>query len=101
MDVPVRQRPLRRLQDRALGRLAIEGVKAIREVDPGGPDDRVDPGSLVCGVPASGPTRSGRRSAAKKTTEKAFEAWDTLFGKRGSRSWGAAPEILDIVGVNV
>lgn len=82
---------------RALCRLAIEGVKAIREVCPNARMVHVDP--LIYEVPP--PDRPDLADEAwEDTYEKAFEAWDILYG-RHLPELGGAPEILDIVGVNV
>lgn len=82
---------------RALCRLAIEGAKAIREVDPGARMVHVDP--LIYEVPP--PDRPDLADEAwHETYEKAFEAWDMLYGKLAPEL-GGSPEILDIVGVNV
>jgi hypothetical protein len=82
---------------RALCRLAIEGVKAIREACPDARMVHVDP--LVYAVPP--PDRPDLADEAwEETYEKAFEAWDILYGKH-MPELGGAPEILDIVGVNV
>lgn len=81
----------------ALCRLAIEGVKAIREVDPEARMVHVDP--IIYEVPPPDhPDLS--EEAWEDTYEKAYEAWDMLFGKLHPEL-GGAPEILDIVGVNV
>lgn len=81
----------------ALCRLAIEGAKAIREVDPEAHMVHVDP--LIYEVPP--PDRPDLSEEAwHETYEKAFEAWDILFGKL-QPELGGKPEILDIVGVNV
>jgi hypothetical protein len=82
---------------RALCRMAIEGAKAIREVDPEAHMVHVDP--LIYQVPP--PDRPDLSDEAwHETYEKAFEAWDILFGKL-QPELGGAPEILDVVGVNV
>jgi beta-glucosidase/6-phospho-beta-glucosidase/beta-galactosidase len=81
----------------ALCRMAIEGVKAIREVDPGARMVHVDP--LIHHVPP--PDRPDLADEAwNKAYEEAFEGWDILCG-RLQPELGGTPEILDIVGVNV
>lgn len=82
---------------RALCRMAIEGAKAIREVDPEARMVHVDP--LIYAVPP--PDRPDLADEAwHETYDKAFEAWDMLYG-RLAPELGGSPEILDIVGVNV
>src|SRR5581483_11413311 len=82
---------------RTLCRMAIEGVKAIREVDPQARMVHVDP--LIYEVPPDDrPDLSDE--AWEETYEKAFEAWDMLYGKLHPEL-GGTPDILDIVGVNV
>ena len=82
---------------RALCRMDIEGVKAIRQVDPAARMVHVDP--IIYAVPP--PDRPDLSDEAwAETYQTAFEAWDTLAGRR-SPELGGAPEILDIVGVNV
>jgi hypothetical protein len=82
---------------RALCRMAIEGAKAIREVDPDAHMVHVDP--LIYETPPKDrPDLSDE--AWRDTYEKAFEAWDILYGKLHPEM-GGTPEILDIVGVNV
>jgi hypothetical protein len=82
---------------RALCRMDIEGVKAIRQVDPVARMVHVDP--LIYAVPP--PDRPDLRDEAwEETYQTAFEAWDMLAG-RLNPELGGAPEILDIVGVNV
>lgn len=81
----------------ALCRMDIAGVKAIREVDPEARMVHVDP--LIHTVPP--PDRPDLADEARHQTEEAaFEAWDTLYG-RLHPEMGGAPELLDIVGVNV
>ncbi len=82
---------------RALCRMAIEGAKALREVDPEARMVHVDP--LIYEVPPQDRPDLAEQ-AWHDTYEKAFEAWDTLYG-RLSPELGGSPEILDIVGVNV
>lgn len=80
-----------------LCRMAIEGVKALREVDPKARMVHVDP--LIYEVaPDNRPDM--KNEAERETYVKAFEAWDMLFGKLRPEL-GGAPEILDVVGVNV
>jgi beta-glucosidase/6-phospho-beta-glucosidase/beta-galactosidase len=82
---------------RALCRMSIEGVKAIREVDPDARMVHVDP--IVHAVPP--PDRPDLSDEAREHAyEQAYEAWDMLYGKLNPEL-GGAPEILDIVGVNV
>jgi beta-glucosidase/6-phospho-beta-glucosidase/beta-galactosidase len=81
----------------AMCRMAIEGVKAIREIDPSARMVHVDP--LIYQVhPPDRPDLADE--AWEKTYEEAFEGWDILFGKL-KPELGGSPEILDIVGVNV
>jgi beta-glucosidase/6-phospho-beta-glucosidase/beta-galactosidase len=81
----------------ALCRMAIEGAKVIREVDPNARMVHVDP--LIYQVPP--PDRPDLSDEAwHETYEKAFEAWDILYGKL-QPELGGEPEILDVVGVNV
>jgi beta-glucosidase/6-phospho-beta-glucosidase/beta-galactosidase len=81
---------------RALCRLAIEGVKTIREVDPEARMVHVDP--IIHAVPP--PDRPDlAKDAYDKAYDEAYEAWDMLFGRLHAEL-GGAPEILDIVGVN-
>jgi beta-glucosidase/6-phospho-beta-glucosidase/beta-galactosidase len=82
---------------RALVRMDIAGVKAIREVQPDARMVHVDP--IVHAVPPP-----GRPDLADEAREeehrKAMEAWDMLAG-RIAPELGGSPDILDIVGVNV
>lgn len=81
----------------AMCRMAIQGVRAIREVIPDARMVHVDP--LIYQV--APPDRPDLADEARRETyEKAFEAWDMLYGKLHPEL-GGAPEILDIVGVNV
>lgn len=81
----------------ALCRLSIEGAKAIREIYPPARMVHVDP--LIYQVPPD--DRPDLADEAwHETFGKAFEAWDILCG-RHHPELGGAPEILDIVGVNV
>lgn len=82
---------------RALCRMAIEGAKAIREVDPGARMVHVDP--IVHAVaPHDRPDLADE--AWDKAYREAYEAWDMLAG-RLAPELGGSPEVLDIVGVNV
>jgi len=81
----------------ALCRMAIEGVKAIRQVIPDARMVHVDP--IIHEVPPPGHPELERK-AWEDAYEKAYEAWDMLDGRRHPEL-GGAPEILDIVGVNV
>jgi beta-glucosidase/6-phospho-beta-glucosidase/beta-galactosidase len=82
---------------RALARMAIDGAKAIREVEPGARLVHVDP--IVHAVPP--PDRPDLADEARDEEHReAFEAWDMLCG-RLAPELGGSPEILDIVGVNV
>jgi hypothetical protein len=81
----------------ALCRMAIEGAQAIREVIPGARMVHVDP--IIHEVPPPGHPELERK-AWEDAYEKAYEAWDMLYG-RLRPELGGAPEILDIVGVNV
>jgi len=82
---------------RTLCQMAIEGVKALREVDSGARMVHVDP--IIHAVPPQ-----DRPDLADEAWEhayrEAYEAWDMLYG-RLNPELGGAPEILDIVGVNV
>ncbi|HLV78890.1 MAG TPA: hypothetical protein VKT32_01375, partial [Chthonomonadaceae bacterium] len=81
----------------ALCRLAIAGVEAIRQVDPGARMVHVDP--LIYEVPAEADPALARQ-AWEDTYQSTYEAWDMLSG-RLHPELGGAPEILDILGVNV
>jgi beta-glucosidase/6-phospho-beta-glucosidase/beta-galactosidase len=82
---------------RALCRMSIEGVKALREVDPEARMVHVDP--IIHAVPP--PDRPDLADEAwQHAYEEAYEAWDMLCG-RAHPELGGSPEILDIVGVNV
>jgi hypothetical protein len=83
---------------RALCKMSIEGAKAIREVIPDARMVHVDP--LIYEVPEEGGDQELAREAHENTYVKAFEAWDILAGKKNPEL-GGAPDILDIVGVNV
>jgi beta-glucosidase/6-phospho-beta-glucosidase/beta-galactosidase len=81
---------------RALCRMDIEGVKAIREVDPEARMVHVDP--IIHQVPPPGHPELADE-AYDKAYNEAYEAWDMLYG-RLCPELGGAPEIVDIVGVN-
>jgi len=82
---------------RALAHMAIEGAKAIREVEPKARMVHVDP--IVHAVPP--PDRPDLADEARdEAHRKAFEAWDMLCGRLAPELGGSA-DILDIVGVNV
>ncbi|HYE75380.1 MAG TPA: b-glycosidase, partial [Blastocatellia bacterium] len=82
---------------RALCRMDIEGVSAIREVDPSARMVHVDP--IIHAVPP--PDRPDLSDEAwNHAYKQAYAAWDMLCG-RLHPELGGAPEILDIVGVNV
>lgn len=82
---------------RALARMAIEGAKAIREVDPRARMVHVDP--MINAVPPA--DRPDLADEARKETDKEdFEAFDMLCGKC-LPELGGSPDVLDIVGVNV
>lgn len=82
---------------RALARMAIEGAKAIRHVEPGSRMVHVDP--LIHAVPPTDRPDLADE-AREEAQEKAFEGWDMLYG-RIAPELGGAPDILDIVGVNI
>lgn len=82
---------------RALCQMAIHGVKAIREVESKARMVHVDP--MIHSVPP--PDRPDLADEAwRNAYEEAYEAWDMIFGKMNPEL-GGAPEILDIVGLNV
>ena len=82
---------------RALAAMAIAGAKAIREIEPEARMVHVDP--IVHAVPP--PNRPDLADEAREEEHrKAMEGWDMLAG-RVAPELGGAPEILDIVGVNV
>src|SRR5438067_11120234 len=81
----------------ALCRMAIEGVKAIREIDPDARMVHVDP--LISEVPAPGHPEL-EKEAEEDTTRNAFEAWDMLAGNLYPEI-GGAPDVLDIVAVSI
>lgn len=82
---------------RAIARMAIEGAKAIREIDAQARMVHVDP--LIHAVPPK-----DRPDLADEAFDhayrEAYEGWDMLCGKLAPEL-GGSPEILDIVGVNV
>jgi beta-glucosidase/6-phospho-beta-glucosidase/beta-galactosidase len=81
---------------RALCRMAIAGVDAIRSVDPEARMVHVDP--IVHAVaPHDRPDLADE--AWDKAYREAYEAWDMLAGTLAPEL-GGAPEKLDIVGVN-
>ncbi len=82
---------------RALCHMAIEGVKAIREVEPGARMVHVDP--MVNAVPPEDRPDLADEARAQEEKEN-FEAFDILAGRR-LPELGGSPEILDVVGVNV
>ena len=82
---------------RALCRMAIEGAKAIREVEPGARLVHVDP--MINAVPPPDRPDLADDAEAEERRED-FGAFDILCGK-ASPEFGGSPEILDIIGVNV
>jgi hypothetical protein len=82
---------------RALCRMSIAGARAIREVMPNARMVHVDP--IVHEVPPDGQPELSDEAWHHSRVE-AFEAWDILAG-RLHPELGGAPEILDVVGVNV
>jgi len=82
---------------RALCRMSIEAATAIREADPGARMVHVDP--IIHAVPP-GDRPDLADEAWNAAYEQAYEAWDTLYGRRDPEL-GGSPEVLDIVGVNV
>lgn len=82
---------------RALCRMAIEGAKAIRQVEPNARMVHVDP-MIVAVPPRDRPDLAGE--ARKEADKEDFDAFDMLSG-RCLPELGGSPEILDIVGVNV
>ena len=82
---------------RALVRMDIEGVKAIREIEPDARMVHVDP--MIHAVPP--PDRPDLADEARdEAYREAYEAFDMLAG-RLAPEFGGSPETLDIVGVNV
>ena len=82
---------------RALCRMDIAGAKAIREVEPGARMVHVDP--MIHAVPPD--DRPDLADEARdEAYREAYEGFDILYG-RLEPELGGAPEILDIVGVNV
>ena len=82
---------------RALCRMAIAGVKALREVDPEARMVHVDP-IIHAVAPPGRPDLADE--AWRHAYEQAYEAWDILCGLQ-QPELGGSPEILDIVGVNI
>jgi len=80
----------------ALCKAAIEGVKAIREIDPEARMVHIDPLVQVV-APRDRPDLI--EAAHHETYVDTFLAWDILYGKE-SPELGGSPEILDIVGAN-
>lgn len=80
-----------------LCQMAIEGAKAIREVDPQARMVNVDP--IIYEIPDEQDPKLAEQ-AWEDTYVKAYRSWDTLAG-RLNPELGGSPEILDIVGVNV
>ncbi len=81
---------------RALARMAIEGAKAIREVEPDARMVHVDP--MIHAVPpADRPDLADE--ARDEAYREAYEGFDMLSG-RLAPELGGSSEILDIVGVN-
>jgi len=80
----------------ALCKAAIEGVKAIREIDPEARMVHIDPLVQVV-APRDRPDLI--EAAHHETFVDTFLAWDILYGKE-SPELGGSPEILDIVGAN-
>jgi beta-glucosidase/6-phospho-beta-glucosidase/beta-galactosidase len=82
---------------RALCKMTIQAVKAIREIDSKARMVHVDP--LIHAVPP--PDRPDLADEAwRHAYEEAYQGWDMLFGKLHPEL-GGSPEVLDIVGVNV
>jgi beta-glucosidase/6-phospho-beta-glucosidase/beta-galactosidase len=79
-----------------LCKAAIEGVKAIREVEPEARMIHIDPLVQVV-APVDRPDL--KEAAKHETYVDTFIAWDILFG-REHPELGGSPEILDIVGAN-
>ena len=85
------------LMKRALCKMAIEGAKAIRHVDPEARMVHVDP--MIHAVPP--PDRPDLADEAHHHAYvQAYEGWDMLNGTLHPEL-GGSPEILDIVGVNI
>lgn len=81
----------------ALCRMAIAGAKAIREVEPVARMVHVDP--MIHAVPPPGRPDLAQQAKEEERRED-FQAFDILCG-REKPELGGAPEILDIVGVNI
>ena len=82
---------------RALTHMAIEGAKAIREIEPNARIVHVDP--MINAVPPANRPDLAKEARDEERKED-FEAFDMLCG-RASPELGGSPEILDIVGINV
>jgi beta-glucosidase/6-phospho-beta-glucosidase/beta-galactosidase len=80
----------------SLCKAAIEGVKAIREVEPDARMVHIDPLIQVV-APRDRPDQI--EAAYQETYVDTFLAWDILFGKEHPEL-GGSPEVLDIVGAN-
>jgi beta-glucosidase/6-phospho-beta-glucosidase/beta-galactosidase len=81
----------------ALCKMAIAGAKAIREVEPEARMVHVDP--MIHAVPPPGRPDLAEQAKEEEQRED-FEAFDILCG-RERPEFGGAPDILDIVGVNI
>jgi beta-glucosidase/6-phospho-beta-glucosidase/beta-galactosidase len=82
---------------RALCKMSIEAIKAVREIDPDARMVHVDP-VIHAVAPPDRPDLADE--AWDHAYKEAYEAWDMLYGK-AEPELGGSPEILDIVGVNV
>lgn len=82
---------------KALAHMAIEGAKAIRQVEPGARMVHVDP--MIKAVPPTDRPDLAAKAGEEERRED-FEAFDMLAGRR-SPELGGSPEILDIVGIDV
>ena len=81
---------------RALARMSIEGLKAIREVEPEARMVHVDP--MIHAVPP--PDRPDLADEARdEAYREAYEGFDMLSG-RIAPELGGSPDVLDIIGVN-
>jgi beta-glucosidase/6-phospho-beta-glucosidase/beta-galactosidase len=80
----------------ALCKAAIEGVKAIREIEPSARMVHIDPLVQVV-APLDRPDQ--QQAAWEETYVDTFLAWDILAGKEHPEL-GGSPDILDIVGAN-
>jgi hypothetical protein len=79
-----------------LCRAAIEGVKAIREIEAAARMVHIDP---LVNVVAPRDRPDLQAAAHHETFEDTFVAWDIIAGAKHPE-WGGSPEILDIMGVN-